>query len=66
MYITIKKLTILVFAVLLFFITPLFDGRIFIGCCQLYSLGEGVESNIWAFGDEDINKTIELLTGEKD
>ena len=28
--------------------------------------GEGVEPNIWAFGDEDINKTIELLTGEKD
>ncbi|MCQ2578899.1 MAG: hypothetical protein MJ176_10265 [Treponema sp.] len=28
--------------------------------------GEGVEPNIWALGDEDINKTIEMLTGETD
>lgn len=28
--------------------------------------GEGVEPNIWALGDEDINKTIEILTGETD
>lgn len=27
--------------------------------------GEGVMPAIWAAGDEDINKTIELLTGEK-
>lgn len=32
-------------------------------CCEE---GEGVNPYIWAYGGEDINKTIELLTGEKD
>lgn len=30
-------------------------------CCEE---GEGVAPNIWAIGDDDINKTIEILTGE--
>lgn len=32
-------------------------------CCEE---GEGVNPYIWADSEEDINKTIELLTGEKD
>lgn len=30
-------------------------------CCEE---GEGINPDIWAYGDDDINKTIELLTGE--